>query len=309
MKPRLDRKIFSLRHPVLFDGRGDLQARVAQDAATRMLGGEIGSHAEFLRSVESAGVPTFLECTRARIRFAAPASEFELLPNGYYYKGGAARQMLGRLLGVHAPPPRDIDLVRFGGVWNAGDTAISKRLMPLDFERGFGVEICSDMRRYHATRDLSVNEVIYGNGEVLASPIAVFDTLGGVLRPCQYIGGSIHRAPALRSATVMKMLRLRAEGIVDGFPWALIGVPPRQDIEPFDVALQLDKAFARSRRVAEVFIDQCHAVGIFADAEPAEDRFVGSLATIVARLYEPERLFRNIPVDILAAARQAQAEA
>lgn len=199
--------------------------------------------------------------------------------------------------------PRDLDVVRFGGGWNETDTFVSKEVMPRDFERGFGVEVCSNIERYLSSRDLSVNEVVFGGGVVRASPIAVLDTIGGLLRPCKYRPGSMRHPPSLSGATVVKMLRLRAEGIVDGHPWSISGVPADQIIDPFDVAVQLDKAFARSDRVAELFIEQCAAVGIFPlDGEPGS-RFLAAIGEIIASVFEPERFFRHIPVQTLAEAR------
>jgi len=297
------RKIFSIRRPVLFPERVDERAERAREVATGLLAGELAARATFDRSLEGLLPSAASECTPERIAFTADPKSLPTLPTGYFFKGGAARLALGVALGTHAPLPRDIDVVRFGRGWNETDTHISKTVMPLDFERGFGVEVCTDIGRYLATRDLSVNEVLAGQGMVIASPIAVLDTLGGLLRPCKYRPGSIRRPPSLGSGTVVKMLRLRAEGVVDGYPWSLVGIPADQVIEPFDVAVQLDKAFARSPRVAEVFIEQCVTVGIFPPAVDSVTTFLRSIGEIIAAVYEPERFFRHLPAETLAAER------
>lgn len=300
---RSDRKIFGIRRPVLFPERGDERARRARDAAATLLAGELKSRSAFdtvFSEVLGAGV---IECTPARISLAVDSLELPPLPRGFFFKGGAARLALGCALGVPSPQPRDLDVVRFGSGWSETDAVISKTVMPRDFERGFGVEVCVTVDRYLRTRDLSVNEVFFGEGVVRATPIAILDTLGGLLRPCTYRPGSIRRPPSLRSATVVKMLRLRAEGLVDGYPWSLVGIPLDQVIEPFDVALQLDKAFARSPQVAAVFIEQCAAVGIFPPASDPATSFLESIGEIMSAVFEPEGFFRHIPAETLAAAR------
>jgi hypothetical protein len=286
----------------LFDEPGEERAKLARQAASQLLAGEIDTLEQFTRVFEALELPPFRECSPQRMRFELPETGLQLLPEGYFFKGGAARRALGLTLRGHAPFPRDLDIVRFGSGWTEHDSIVSRSLMPQDFERGFGVEVIANLGRYMANRDLSVNEVVSGGGEVVASPLAVLDFIGGVLRPCKYRPGSIHRPPSLGSLTVVKMLRLRAEGLVDGARWSLVGVPPDQTIEPFDVAVQLDKAFSRSRRAAEVFIEQCRAVGIFPSTEEPTGAFIEDIAEIVGTIFEPERFFRNIPGDILAEA-------
>jgi hypothetical protein len=297
---RVDRKIHSLRRTSFVEERtGECAAR-ARHVAREVIGGAIESE-EGYRQAIGGFLPTATEVRgRERIVFAVPTwCGLPPLPEGYFYKGGAARLALGRAVAVAMGTPRDLDIVRFGWRWTTHDTRLSRELMPLDFERGWGVEVCVDLATYLATRDLSVNEVVFGHGEVVASPVAVLDTIGGVLRPCRYARGSIHHPPTLRGGTVAKMLRLRAEGRVDGAVWNLVGVPDDQPIEPFDLAVQLDKSFARSEAVAREFVRQCAEVGLVVLDDTDPGWFEDGVAQMVRGVFDPATFFRNIPSDLL----------
>jgi len=297
---RIDRKIHSLRRTSFVEERTGERAAQARHLAREIIGGEIESQERYELAVRRI-VPNAKELrARERLTFAVGTwCGLPSLPRGYFYKGGAARLALGQALEVSMGMPRDLDIVRFGGRWTSEDTRLSRELMPLDFERGWGVEVCTDLSTYLATRDLSVNEVIFGHGELVASPAGVLDALGGVLRACRYGRGSIHHSPSLRGATVAKMLRLRAEGRIDGVVWNVVGIPDDQPIEPSDLAVQLDKSFARSEAVAAEFVRQCAEVGLLVldDMDPAW--FADGVAQIVSGVFDPATFFRNIPSDLL----------
>ena len=190
------------------------------------------------------------------------------LPPTYGFKGGAARHMLRRALGHPGEAPRDIDLIRLGRRWTQLDTELSGMHMADDFRRGHGVELISDLAHYFRSRDISVNELIHADGLLRATPLAVLDNVGMVLRPCRYLPGTLAKPPALLGRTLLKMLRLRAEGLMRGESWTLSGIPERIDIEEFHVALQLHRSFERSEETARIFVDSLVLLGLF---EPEGD--------------------------------------
>lgn len=295
-----DGKIYSLRRMVFAVERPGERAAAARALAHAIIGGEMSSQADFEREMRRVVGADMVVCARDRIVFdRVDGAELPVLPAGYFYKGGAARLVLGRVLGVSLGPPRDLDIVRFGGRWTHEDTRLSRELMPLDFERGQGVELSGHVATYLGSRDLSINEVFCGGAEIQATPAAVLDTIGGVLRPCRYGYGSIRRPPTVRGGTVAKMLRLRAEGRIDGLVWNVVGVPADQPIAPFDLALQLDKAFARSRSVAEEFLRDCHAVGLLTLDESDPEWLMKGVELVSAGVFEPNRFYRNVPAELL----------
>lgn len=268
MVHRWNHKLHGLRWPTLFDAADQALPALALDArviSEQLIRGERGvlDRAQLLTALTPHGLSP-LEVRENTVKFAVPALPPGLpaLPAGYGYKGGAARSALGALLARDSFPPRDLDVVRFGRGWTALDEEVSRSCMARDFERGMGVEVCSSLGAYLGTRDLSCNELVLFDGELLVSAVGLFDTLGFVLRPCKYRGGSSRRPPRLDGRTAAKMLRLRAEGIACGGAWHVAGVPISQTLADFDIAIHLSRAIERGAEVAEAFLAQLRAVGI-----------------------------------------------
>jgi hypothetical protein len=189
------------------------------------------------------------------------------LPGGYALKGGAARSMLEEKLELPSNfPARDIDIVRLGTRWDDLDSEISKTLMPEDFSRGKGVELVSSWRSYFTSRDLTINEIIVLDDELIVTPLGMTDTIARVLRPNNYRLGTSARPPLLPDGTAAKLLRLLAEGEAAAIPWTLLGLPEEQELSDFSLALQLAKSFQRSDKVAALFAELCAHLG-YVDAE------------------------------------------
>lgn len=184
-----------------------------------------------------------------------PTQQDTLPPSPYGLKGGAARERVVSALGVRAPrPPRDIDVIRRGSFAIASDDAISARFMPRDYLHGSRVELIRDTKRYLATRDITLNEVGVFGTIAFTSAIAALDTVGHVIRPSYYRGGSIHRKPTLDGRVLLKMVRLAAEAEVFGDPFLLVGIPDEVSFSHFDLAIHLNKAFQRNTQVADTFV-------------------------------------------------------
>lgn len=271
MQRRWNHKLHGLRWPALFQSASRavsaevLEARefgeaLIRDVQNRETDPKI---AEFLARVGLEGVGWSNGVVRMRL--SVWPESLPLLPAGYGLKGGAARVALESVLGRVSLPPRDIDIVRLGRGWTAEDTAVSQTYMGRDFERGMGVEVVSSLAQYLRSRDLSCNEVVLFDDELQLSPVALFDTLGAVLRPCRYRSGSTRRLPQLHGRTAAKMLRLRAEGIVCGREWLVVGVPISQELSDFDIAIHLSRALERGKEVAEEFLRHLQAVGLGGD--------------------------------------------
>lgn len=91
----------------------------------------------------------------------------EVLPNGYFYSGGVARSALAaiqdRALGY-----RDIDVVRINDINPSFelDRELSLKYMEDDYAHGHGVHNEVSIKDYMATRDFTINQVLF-DGEVL----------------------------------------------------------------------------------------------------------------------------------------------
>lgn len=272
-----DHKLHTLRRQRLFDEDtarigGSQDERDARDLASQLIieGSAFRRWDDVFSLLARIAPGTTWQLSQKTLSAILDARSIDLpsLPSRYGFKGGGARHALAALLGRRGETPRDIDLVRLGRRWTPLDTELSGRYMREDFLRGNGVELIRSFDRYFATRDLSVNEVIHIDGAVHATPLAVLDTAGYVLRPCRYLPGTLRRPPALFGRTLLKMLRLRAEGLIRGEPWMLVGVPERIQLEDFHVALELSRALERSTDVARIFAESLVTLGLL---EPGSD--------------------------------------
>ncbi len=226
-------------------------------------------------------------------------SEIDLkLPEGYGFKGGAARNVLRESLGLRNNEPRDYDLIRVTEreAYEGADYELAHAYMEKDFEFGDGVEFLFDRERYFATRDFTINEVYVLNNKVFATEQCIRDTLRGIIRATDYemdtddpFGSGL--GPKIKS----KALRLHAEHLYT------IGVSniynaDRQEIEgsfinPFWLAVQLDRAFERSVLIANRFTELLKKMKIIPDDIKDAMNLVGYLEREIDRDF----YFRSVP--------------
>lgn len=205
------------------------------------------------------------------------------LPEPYGFKGGAAREIFSaQAHNRQARPPRDLDLIRRGTFPVPTDREVARTFMPHDYQHGARVELIRSMPRYLSTRDITANEIAMFGATVSLSILGALDTIGHLLRPTRYRGGSIHRQPFLDGRVFLKMVRLYAEAEHHGDPVQLVGIPDEVSFSDFDLALQLDKAFQRNAEVARTFVEALVILGALpASSDP--------LATLLEEL-EPLRI-------------------
>ena len=180
------------------------------------------------------------------------------LPDGYGFKGGAARAILRKVLGLVVVPPRDVDVIRLSSEsYSGADDEIATKFMTHDFEFGDGVEIVSDSKDYLKTRDLTINEVYTDGPKIIATEQCIKDTMRNIIRTTEYerqlYAGEQGIGPKMKAKT----LRLHAEQVyavgVSSIPEDDMNKIERSFINPFWLAVQLDRAFERSLEVAENF--------------------------------------------------------
>jgi hypothetical protein len=215
------------------------------------------------------------------------------IPEGYGVKGGAARESLVEALTLNAPrQPRDIDLVRRGQHRAPTDDAVARQFMGRDFELGARVELIRNLDGYLTSRDLTINEVVAIDSTIHASLLCVLDTIGQVIRPSRYRGGTLHRKPSLHGQSLLKMARLYAEGSCSGENWSITGIPEEVSFSEFDLAVHLNKAFQRGRPVADTFLHSCELLSLI----PASNDRVRHALEELEHLRHGERgLFPDVP--------------
>lgn len=216
-----------------------------------------------------------------------------LPPRPYGLKGGAARERLVEALRVRSPrPPRDLDLIRRGSFKVAGDDLVAKQYMPRDYAHGARVEIISDTDRYLRSRDLTINEVAIFDNSASCSILAALDSIGLIIRPSYYRGGSIHRQPSLDGRVLLKMARLAAEAARFGEPVMIVGIPDQVSFSDADLAIHLNKAFQRDEAVAAGFVSVLIQLGAIA----ASDQPLADLISDLSYLnYGEKGLLSDLP--------------
>jgi hypothetical protein len=205
-----------------------------------------------------------------RLKTTQGQQKLRSIPFPYGLKGGAAREALISALETRAArEPRDIDLIRRGHHINAQDVEMACRFMPQDYLHGARVELVAALSDYLGSRDLSINEVAVFGDSIFTTLLCILDTIGHTIRPSRYRGGSLHKKPQLLGRTLLKMVRLYAEGCSCGEPWSLTGIPDEVSFSEFDFALNLNKAFQRGRTVAEQFVRTAEILALIpASAHP-----------------------------------------
>jgi hypothetical protein len=239
------------------------------------------------------------------------------LPEGYAYKGGAARSLLMRSLDVDPRYiPRDIDVVRVidKEPYPGADDEVAKEFMPEDFETGHGVEVLYEPHPededydegsdkfdgYFGSRDLTLNEVLATDESVTATRECVLDTVRHIIRLTDFEENSGWESGFSGAGPKMlsKILRFYAESI-HRYGKAEIqnvadGQFERSFIKPFWLALQLDRACDVSSAVSDQFVKELTSSGQI----PDDIQTVEEAASYLARLMKGDIkpfYFRHAP--------------
>lgn len=187
----------------------------------------------------------------------------EQVPEGYAYKGGAARALLLRTMGIDQnSSPRDIDVVRLleKEPYPNADTEIAAKFMPDDFQTGYGVEPLESLKKYFDTRDFTCNEILATNSEIFTTETALLDTLRRIIRITPYQKSVNIKNENAEDKILAKTLRFYAESVQHADP-AFLGDDEEYALEqyfisPFWLAVQLDRAYEQGERVAEEYVRQ-----------------------------------------------------
>lgn len=240
--------------------------------------------------------PEGTESNDTRIRVVS--SPYPNLPEGYWYKGGAPRELLRRILNPLAPKleVRDFDLFRTEDVSDKHDHTLALKYLADDYEFGRGVEVVEDMQTYFHTRDLTVNEVALHNSKVQYSVSAERDLKSHVLCPTSFV---CNKAGEPLSQTFCKALRFLSEGAVKGVNWELSFPIRPKVVRFFDAALNLDRALLCGKEAAYKYIELLLEHRLFEQVEPSDAGILWFVKEAERKLPMGAKLFRNVPVNVL----------
>ena len=241
----------------------------------------------------------------------------ERLPDGYGYKGGAARTLLRINIGLAAKKPRDIDIIRLSEEepHPNTDNAIAEKFMPEDFAHGHGVEVLHGTHRYFNTRDFTINEVYATEESIYCTEQCILDTIREIVRITEYEYGiadeegeeydqnkTHFEAP---HKLLIKLVRLYSEGILENNKTSIAGT---EDAEfssitnMFWVALQIEKAYEQGPAYAEAFVKELVSKNILPGSITSAQQAAIYVGT---KLHRPF-YFRCVPVSQLDIEKEMQ---
>lgn len=220
------------------------------------------------------------------------------LPDGYAYKGGAARYVFLRTLGVkEALEPRDHDIVRLSEEepYPGADKELAEKLMPNDSAHGYGVERIRDVEGYFNSRDITVNEVMATSKEVICSKQALLDTARHILRLTPFEHKKYNGAD---SKMMAKMIRFESEAIgqfEQGLKIENAGDWKFEEnfIAPFWLALHLDRAYERGYQFAQRYVESLVEKDQLPDDVKTPEQ---SVEYLMECLTDSDFYFRHAPV-------------
>lgn len=195
------------------------------------------------------------------------------LENGYGYKGGAARSILLRTLGIDPKAePRDIDLVRITDRdINEMDLKMAEKYSPEDLAHSYGVEPLK--HDYFKTRDFTINELLVVDDKIYLTKQCLLDTIRGIIRFCDFQKKELYDPEGynlqegegyfVKDKLLAKALRFIALSIARDKEMELADkeIYSYLSIEDFHLALHLDRALEQGYDVAVAYLEQLKKTG------------------------------------------------
>lgn len=191
------------------------------------------------------------------------------LPNGYAYKGGAARAVLEKVLNINSEiKPRDIDIAYINDPqeedFNLSED-LAEKYMPNDFKDGYGVEKAA--RDYFQTRDFTINEILYDGSSVVFTRECLLDTVRGIIRITDFERKMDKTESVfIKYKLLAKSIRFLSEKLVNEMN---VRIANEDDIkflgiDDFHMALHLDRAMEKGYEVAKKYLNELHRRNLIA---------------------------------------------
>lgn len=194
-----------------------------------------------------------------------------ILPPGYALKGGAARALLLRQLGVDiTAEPRDLDIIRI--IPEEPEPNLDEKMLDI-FESEavkYKLEVEPNLNEYFNTRDITQNEVLATQNTIFTTKACILDTVRHILRLTDYEYDSHPGHESIGPKMKIRLLRLYSDALhrygqeseIPDMPkemWA----QETENVRTFFIALQFDKACEQGKATAETFIQTLKEAGIF----------------------------------------------
>ena len=258
---KLNPDIESVTVEMLNQDRDDLEKREASidDMEVKEVLAEFGfdiNGLELDKQIELSGKPEALYRLKVKNHFWD-----KKLPQGYGYSGGAARALLMRNLGIDPNyTPRDIDIIRLNNEepYEGADKEITAQFMPEDSKYNHGVRDESDQTSYFNNRDLTINQVIATDDEILITRLGLLDSARHIIRLTDFEKNRFTNdiGPKMISRILrfyVEMINRYGDATIDGVEDYVF---EKQFVKSFYFALQLDKAVEISYGLGQDYVDE-----------------------------------------------------
>lgn len=196
------------------------------------------------------------------------------LPHGVAVMGGVARSIAREIITGDREPIRDIDLVNI--LDENGDSAVdaetldalSQRYMFDDYSFGHGIED-DTLENYFQTRDFTINQSLIMDGKLIISDFAYNDFQENIIRPTYF--EHPHNQAFKNDRLFLKALMLRSvlSQVTSSIPLIEDIYIDDPHIEPFNIALFLNKSMSRDAETARIFTED------LADWDVIDTRYAG----------------------------------
>lgn len=222
-------------------------------------------------------------------------AEIDKMPEGCAVIGGAARSLASSMMNKNVREPiliRDVDVAYFADeISQDGADAVAEYFSPADFAHGHGVQEIESIDDYMASRDLTMNQIIHKDGELIASRRAIKDIHQGAINPCENRGESYEwdewndqwrwQPDEISTRQAMKIVLQKTvlDKYVDGITvaghvdedelWRAdynpqeLNISPHSSYDGFQLALAIQKAFEYGEDVPQKFLENMRDGEIF----------------------------------------------
>lgn len=202
--------------------------------------------------------------------------DIDKMPKGCAVIGGAARNLAFYVANPSVEgviPIRDVDIAFFSDEISKDEADIyAEKFSPEDYIHGHGAQEIFDIEEYMGSRDFTMNQVIYKDGELIMSRAAIRDIYKGVINPCDgrddywsYDEDDISTRLAMKAVLQETVLSENVKNIKinDKIYCSRFGRDGYSSYDGFQLALVIQKSFDYGENIPQKFIQNVANSDIF----------------------------------------------
>lgn len=202
--------------------------------------------------------------------------DIDKMPKGCAVIGGAARNLAFYVANPSIEgviPTRDVDIAFFPDEISKDEADIyAEKFSPEDYAHDHGAQEIFDIQEYMDSRDFTMNQVIYKDGELMMSRAAIRDIYKGVINPCDgrgdywdYDEDDISTRLTMKAVLQETVLSENIKNIKinDRIYCSRFGYDGYSSYDGFQLALAIQKSFYYGGSIPQKFIQNIVNSDIF----------------------------------------------